>query len=108
MNISTASGQSIWRVINGQPASKAADGWWQTPRAKPYFLDSVAGVIGQGPEYVLTLFGPGKAVEFGEKTGHPMEILAYNDNILVAVSHDFMNNHSVMYVYSMVAEVVQG
>ena len=108
MNISTASGQSIWRVINGQPASKAADGWWQTPRAKPYFLDSVAGVIGQGPEYVLTLFGPGKAVEFGEKTGHPMEILAYNDSILVAVSHDFMNNHSVMYVYSMVAEVVQG
>jgi hypothetical protein len=107
MNILSANGQSVWRVQNGQTSTKIIDGWWQMPRAKPYFLDSVAGVIRQGSECGVWLFGKGEAVALGDKTEHDLEILAYNEDILVTASYDFMNDHSVVYVYSMVKEIVE-
>lgn len=107
LSVLSADSQSIWRVTIDGPATKVLDGWWETARLQPFFLDAVAGVLGQEDGSALYAVSSSKVIPIGEKSADGMSIVAYTDDMLVAASHNYSTNDSVIYVYSMLKEIVQ-
>jgi len=102
LNLAGSEGASVWRVSASSEPVKVADGWWQTPRLMPQYLDSIAGVVVSGDEVGLWLVG-NTTTQFDtgpSGTG----IAAYNGDLLILESFDFFTDKTQVTVYDMIAE----
>ncbi len=107
LNIVGAESASIWRVSTDGSWARVLDGWWETARLQPYFLDSVVGIVSQGGQSRIRLVGPSDVVALGEETEDGVSILGYSDRILITAAHSYQTGKSVVYVYSMLDDMVQ-
>ncbi len=105
LSIHGADSSSIWKMSVDGPATKVTDGWWESARLRPYFFDSVVGVVGGDSGYGLQVVGPDDAFGLGPKTTSEWSILGHNGQVLIAATYDRATNDSVLYLYSMLKEV---
>ncbi|MGE5578476.1 MAG: TolB family protein [Bacillota bacterium] len=104
LDVAGAEGASVWRVSTSSEPAKVTDGWWQTARLMPEYLDSVAGVVGGGEQTGLWLVGD-TATQF-ETCPSGTGIAAYNGELLVVESYDFPTDETRVAVYDMISEKV--
>ncbi|MGI6642695.1 MAG: TolB family protein [Bacillota bacterium] len=107
LNLGGTEAGCVWRVGEDGSNSKVLDGWWTTPRVQPYFLDRVVGIVRLEEEARCWLVGPSEAMPLDEITGDDVSIVAYNDGVLVTMSHGFQTNDSAVYIHSMLKEMIQ-
>lgn len=105
LNVAGAGNGSIWKVSPSAEPAKVADGWWDSARLVPAYLDSVVGIIWQDGESSLYLVGPEETVRLGNASGN-LSISAYTDRLLIASSYTFSEDKTEVTVFNMVTEKV--
>ncbi len=103
LNVIDSKGSStIWQVSTQNPISKVADGWWETGRLVPQFLDSIMGIVSSKGESKLYLIGPNNVVQFGEPSSTWATVAAFNSDTLAILESSFESKVYKLFIYKMI------
>ncbi len=100
LNVHCGETSVIVRAKEGS-LERITEGWWDWPRLRVTFSDSVAGIVCQDSGCSLWLIGPDTARKVTEKDTNNLEIVGYNGDTLILASGDFWDNRCTLYVYKV-------